>query len=240
MTTGIARIGAMAAGVGAAAAGIAFAQQDPQAGLGSAALGPHVHGVAALSFAAEDGTLYVELTSPLANLVGFEHPPQAPAQKTAYREAVASLRAGDFLSFEGTRCRLAEASVREPAWAAPDGEAEAHDHSHHDHGHARSHDEKEEGGAHGEGDGHAHASPGAEEAEPHAAHDQASHDHHGGGHAQISASYRFACDDLDGLRRVSTRLFTLFEGFQEIAVVYLGETAVTATLTPRSAELKLK
>jgi hypothetical protein len=48
----------------------------------------HVHGTARLEVAVEGPTLSIELRSPLANLVGFEHAPTDAAQ----RQAVATMR----------------------------------------------------------------------------------------------------------------------------------------------------
>ena len=40
----------------------------------------HVHGVAHLNVALEGNDLYIELTSPAANIVGFEHDPRTQNQ----------------------------------------------------------------------------------------------------------------------------------------------------------------
>lgn len=53
--------------------------------------GAHEHGVAHLNVAIEGDNLYIELISPAANIVGFEHHPRTEKQKTAVREAVKKL-----------------------------------------------------------------------------------------------------------------------------------------------------
>lgn len=53
-----------------------------------ASLDRHEHGVGELDVALEDGTLELELRSPAANLLGFEHAPRSAAE----RQQVARLR----------------------------------------------------------------------------------------------------------------------------------------------------
>jgi hypothetical protein len=43
----------------------------------------HVHGAVSLDVAVEGKTLSIDLESPLDNLLGFEHKPNTPAQRTA-------------------------------------------------------------------------------------------------------------------------------------------------------------
>jgi hypothetical protein len=45
--------------------------------------GAHVHGVVTMDVAVDGKTLSVSLESPLDNLLGFEHPPATPAQRSA-------------------------------------------------------------------------------------------------------------------------------------------------------------
>lgn len=54
----------------------------------------HVHGVAALNVAVDADTLLVELDTPAANIVGFEHPPRDEAERAAIAEARATMADG--------------------------------------------------------------------------------------------------------------------------------------------------
>ena len=54
--------------------------------------GPHVHGLARLLLAYEEGTLELQLTSPAESLVGFEHPPGNAEEASAVAGAEAILR----------------------------------------------------------------------------------------------------------------------------------------------------
>ena len=48
----------------------------------------HEHGVANLNVAVEGNNIYIEFSSPAANIVGFEHHPRTHEQKDAVRDAV--------------------------------------------------------------------------------------------------------------------------------------------------------
>lgn len=54
----------------------------------------HVHGVAELNVVVEADALLVELNTPAANIVGFEHPPRTEAERTAIAEARETLADG--------------------------------------------------------------------------------------------------------------------------------------------------
>jgi hypothetical protein len=75
--------------------------------------GPHVHGVAELNVALDGNVLWLELSSPAVNLVGFEHAPENAEQEAAVHEATATLRDGArvFGTSPGAGCELTEANV---------------------------------------------------------------------------------------------------------------------------------
>ena len=93
--------------------------------------GAHVHGLANLNLVLDGENVLVELQSPAANLVGFEHAPSSEADKTAVQEAVRKLEAGNALfAFNSEAgCALAAAEVKSDQLAMQDHE---HDHSHDD------------------------------------------------------------------------------------------------------------
>ncbi|GAB6041001.1 DUF2796 domain-containing protein [Endothiovibrio diazotrophicus] len=80
-------------------------------------LGPHVHGVGHLDVALDGATLAIELDSPAANLVGFEHPPRDAAEQARFDATLAALRDGGalFLLPAAAGCRLEAAQVGEEA-----------------------------------------------------------------------------------------------------------------------------
>ena len=57
----------------------------------------HEHGVAQMNVAVEGDNLYIEFSSPAANIVGFEHHPATHKQKQAVKAAIEKLKAGDKL-----------------------------------------------------------------------------------------------------------------------------------------------
>lgn len=94
----------------------------------------HQHGVARLTVGAEGAGVEVELTSPAANLVGFEHRPRDAAEAAAVEAALAALREGArlFQLPEAAGCSLHGAEVETPLAA---GTGPGHEHEHeHEHG----------------------------------------------------------------------------------------------------------
>ena len=71
----------------------------------------HVHGSAALNLALESGEVHIELDSPAANIVGFEHAPSSEGDHAALDKAVATLKNGDQLFHFNSEagCRMEKA-----------------------------------------------------------------------------------------------------------------------------------
>lgn len=53
--------------------------------------GAHVHGIARMDLVLEDHTLSIDLDTPAANLLGFEHAPRDAAEEAVLKQAVARL-----------------------------------------------------------------------------------------------------------------------------------------------------
>lgn len=68
--------------------------------------GAHVHGVAELNVAVDADSLLVELNTPAANIVGFEHPPRNAAERAAIAEARKTMADGAalFVPNAGAEC----------------------------------------------------------------------------------------------------------------------------------------
>jgi len=94
----------------------------------------HVHGIAALNLALEGQEVHVELDSPAANIVGFEHAPSSGADQAALDQAVALLKNGDrlFRFNEGADCRMESVKVTSELLEKDHGE---HEHDRHEHKH---------------------------------------------------------------------------------------------------------
>lgn len=71
----------------------------------------HVHGVALLNVALEGEEVHIELDTPAANIVGFEHAPSSKAEHKKLDNAFAMLKKGNMLfSFNSSAgCRLEKA-----------------------------------------------------------------------------------------------------------------------------------
>jgi hypothetical protein len=103
--------------------------------------GPHVHGVAELNVALDGNVLWIELSSPAVNLVGFEHAPQDAEQEAAVRQATATLEDGArvFGTSPDAGCQLTEAKVTtdiEQPGAEHHDDAEHEDDEHADEAHS--------------------------------------------------------------------------------------------------------
>ena len=107
--------------------------------------GAHLHGTGRLNLALDGRAIYVELESPAANIVGFEHTPASEAEHSAVDDAVAVLKDGDrlFRFNETAGCRLQDAKIASAL-------IRTH-HERHEHADAEAH---EHNGEH-EGEGHA-------------------------------------------------------------------------------------
>jgi hypothetical protein len=163
----------------------------------------HVHGVAHLNMALEGNNLYIELTSPAANIVGFEHHPRTQEQKAAVKEAIKKLEAGEnlFALPSGAGGRLVKSGT--------------HTDTNRDNGH-----ESEEAHSHEHG-----------ETSREAGHENDKHDHeeHQDGdehqrHSEFRAEYHFICNKPEKLAFVDVMLFRVFTGIEHIEVQLLAGT----------------
>lgn len=166
----------------------------------------HVHGIATLNLVREGDEVHVELESPAANIIGFEHVPSSEADHAALDRAVAALKDGEglFRFNAEARCRMEKATVEsallEEEHAEHAGEHKG-DHGHEKHGH----------------DEHGHA--GLE-------HDDATH-------SDIGAVYHFECDRPDKLTELSVELFEAFPATEKLNVQYVIDSKQgAAELTP--------
>lgn len=142
--------------------------------------GAHEHGVADLRVAVEGSELSIELSTPLDNLVGFEHAPRTDAQRKAVAEAEARLR--DFPALfvlpAAARCEVKDIELESPWHEAEHGEHKDHGH---DHKHEQAHDHKHDDG----------------------------HDHDAG-HGDLHAHYELSCAVPQALNEVQVRLGEVF------------------------------
>ncbi|MDY7579325.1 DUF2796 domain-containing protein [Herbaspirillum sp. RTI4] len=91
----------------------------------------HVHGVGKLDIVLDGEVLSLHLDTPLANLLGFEHPPTSDAERASVKRATAQLRAADhlFLPTAAAQCHLLSVSLEAPTITAYLGNATVTQHA---------------------------------------------------------------------------------------------------------------
>ena len=165
----------------------------------------HVHGVAHMNVAFEGNNLYIELSSPAANIVGFEHHPRTEKQKAAVKTAIESLEAGEklFALPAGTGSRLVKSNVQTDIQTDSDhesGQTQAQDHA--------------EAGKNAKVEKHRHGEH----------HDADDHERH----SEFKAEYHFVCKMPQKLTLIEVKLFRIFPGIEHIEVQLLTDTKQTA------------
>ncbi len=189
--------------------------------------GTHEHGIGKLNLAQEDTEVHIELDTPAANIVGFEHTPSTTADRELLKKAIRVLEDGGrlFRFSKGAGCRLAEAGVTTPL-SVEAASAQQHEDNHsHDAAHT-AHDGEPE---------HADHSP---HHERHHAHEEGT-DEHGDAHADITAEYRFTCAYPAKLKQVDVQFFQAFPKTKRLLVQFITERGQgAAELTAPSSVLK--
>jgi len=165
----------------------------------------HVHGVAHMNVALESNSLYIELSSPAANIVGFEHHPRTEEQKAAVKTAIETLEAVEklFALPASTGVRLVKANAQTDIESDSDhepGQPHAHDHA--------------EAGKEAEAENHRHGEH----------HDADDHERH----SEFKAEYHFVCKTPQKLTQIEVSLFRIFPGIEHIEVQLLTDTKQTA------------
>lgn len=205
----------------------------------------HVHGLAALNIVIEENVLAVELTSPLANLSGFEHAPATAAEQKELTRVQAMLLQADslFKLPAAAECTaIASATIDGPGFltssdmVAADGHhdpdhkqtmADAtndhdddHDAGNHDDDHDRDHDDEHHSGNHDDDHDEDH------DDDHHAGNHDGDHDGDHAEHADVRVSYRFRCDSPAKLSALTLVVFETFPSIETLDVTALGATGV--------------
>lgn len=143
----------------------------------------HVHGHVEFNIAQDGKDLLIEITSPGADVVGFEHAPENAEQEQALKQAIAALKDTDklFAINQQAKCVIEDVHVSHTL-----GQDSHEGHDHHDHeGHDHDHDHEHKGHDHEE---HAHDDHDGHEHHDHEGHDHEGHDHEHGGHGELLLS----------------------------------------------------
>lgn len=143
----------------------------------------HVHGLAKLTLAYEQGALEIEFESPTNNLVGFEYRASTQSEIDRVTKAKTLLSdASTLFETKGARCQLVSSNIDLSAIEALNGHQDEHHHEEHEHHHKdHGHDKHEH-----EHEKHAH--------EHHDSEQESRDEHPESTHSEAHASYRFSCD----------------------------------------------
>ena len=180
----------------------------------------HEHGVAHMNVAFEGNELYIELISPAANIVGFEHQPRTQEQKAAVKAAIKKLEAGEklFAFSSGVGGSLVKSKVH----------TDINNDSGHESDETKSHEHDEI------------SRDAGNDAEKHGHEDHQHADEHER-HSEFKAEYHFMCKKPEKLVYVDVMLFSVFSGIEHIEVQLLTGTKQTALeLTAKKKKITFK
>ena len=174
-------------------AGVAFAKDKHRE------LGAHEHGQGTFNIAIEGKKVSMELESPGADIVGFEHKAKTKKQRAAVSKAKKTLKkVSNVVALPAAAgCKLEKASVE----LHIEGEDDHHGHSHgHSHGH------KKKAKAKHDHDHHKHSKNEAKEST----------------HSEFHVEYQLTCADPQKLVEITFPYFKNFKGAEELEVSIAG------------------
>lgn len=218
----------------------------------AASLEAHVHGAAELIMALDGNTLTAQFTSPLWNIVGFEHAPKTPTQQEALEDASVTLEDGDGIVAlaPGAGCALSQSHVDLPLLAMASHPTQDHhdhgDHHHEDGEECECEDEEHDHASHDDHDHDQHDHDEHHDDHDHGEHDHAEHaghDHHAGEtstHSSVTVDYTWTCANPGALNQLRLSAFDLFGGLERVDVAYLSAAGQAGgDLTPARPVLTL-
>ncbi len=202
----------------------------------------HVHGHVEFNIAQDGKDLLIEITSPGADVVGFEHAPENAEQENALNNAIAALKDTNklFAINQQAKCVIEDVHVAHTL-----GEESHEGHDHHDHG-GHDHDKHDhEGHDHDKHDHDHDKHKDHDEHDDHHDHDghehHEGHDHEHGGHGEFTVEYRYHCDSVADLNSIDTTWFKQFPATESISVNLFTDTTQSATnLSKDNAKIAIK
>ncbi len=191
--------------------------------------GAHEHGVAELLVAVEGSSLMIELRSPAANLLGFEHKARTEEQEAKVHAVSDQLaHADEIFTLSGAGgCKVVEREVESEVLAAAGHHDDHHDHDKHhdDHDQHDDHHQDKHHDDHADHDDHhqdKHHEDHADHDKHHDDHDEHHHDHDESTHSDIVARYQYKCQNAAAVKSIDVMLFKLYPGFEEIDAQVVG------------------
>ena len=164
----------------------------------------HQHGAAELNMVVQLPEVMVELVTPAANLVGFEHMPQNAQQRQLVEQAKQQLEQPAITLLGAQGCKLVAQDADWGAMAKSD-----YDHDEH-HDHEENHDKAHDHDEHHEKE-HAH-----EEHYDHEEDHDKDHDHET--HQDVTLNWQYNCDAAQAVSGVRVDLFDSFPALTQLRV----------------------
>ena len=183
------------------------------AGAAERQLDAHDHGHSRVNIALSGNEVLIELISPAANVIGFEHAPKTEDDHALIDAAVKQFKHGDevFLMSDAAGCVQQDADIESSL--LEDADHDDHHDEHDDDAHDDHHDEHD---------------------------DDAHDDHEGESHSEFHVTWAFNCSKPEQLTSIDVKLFALYSGFEEIDVSLAGDNGQEAyELTPESTRIDL-
>ncbi|CAE6879874.1 Protein of unknown function (DUF2796) [Vibrio sp. B1REV9] len=201
----------------------------------------HVHGHVELNIAQDGKDLLIEITSPGADIVGFEHAPENAQQEQALKQAITTLKDADQLFAINRQAKCVIEDVHVSHTLGQDSHA-GHDHDEHDHDNHKGHDHDKHD--HDEHKGHDHDKHDHDDhkGHDHDEHDHDEHEHHEhGGHGEFTVEYRYHCDSVSELNSIDTTWFKQFPATEAISTNLFTDTTQSATrLNKNNTKIEIK
>ena len=175
----------------------------------------HEHGVAHMNVAFEGNELYIELISPAANIVGFEHHPRSEAQRASVEKAIETLKAGEALFILPSGAEGSPTKSNVYTDIAGDSDHKSEEEYTHEHNEiSKKHEE----------DKNQHQEN----------HKSDKHE----SHSEFRAEYHFVCKKPEKLAHIDVMLFKVFYGIERIEVqLLIGTKQAALELTAKKKKL---
>ncbi|BCN23090.1 zinc uptake protein ZrgA [Vibrio alfacsensis] len=214
----------------------------------------HVHGHVEFNIAQDGKDLLIEITSPGADIVGFEHAPENAQQEQALKQAISTLKDADQLFAINRQAKCVIEDVHVSHTLGQDSHA-GHDHNEHDHDDHKGHDHDKHDHDDHKGHDHDEHDHGDQKAHDHNKHDHDDHkghdhdehnhddhEHHEhGGHGEFTVEYRYHCDSVSDLNRIDTTWFKQFPATEAISANLFTDTTQSATrLNKNNTKIDIK
>jgi hypothetical protein len=196
-----------------------------------------VHGLAELTLVIEDNNLIINLVSPTANLIGFEHKAKTLAEHMAVERAESILQKYDRLFvLNGGACLLTNHTTEFSGITENQHNQAKHDEHQHNEQHAS---EQLNTAASGHNEvGH---NEDEHDAHQHTEHDKQQHAQQNSKHSEVVANYQYHCENIAQLTQLTVQVFEQFSSIEKINAMWITESnQASATLNANNNRIYLR